>query len=272
MNSDYIHRPIAIFDSGVGGLTVAKALKALLPEESFLYFADTASSPFGLKNEQELLQILEKNVQFLKELPIKMMIIACHTACSLGVNVFEKLQVPTLGIFQSSVDLLSTLSPSLPITILATDRTILSNRYQKALEPFTFCSKYFIPCSPIERLIESLCEDEKKIDETLSILFSSIKNISNNQILLGCTHFPFFDYYIKKNLPANATLIVPAIFFAEKIKESLQKLGLLVSTKTNEDCFIVTQDSEGFKKKFDYYVKDFFSNNKTFFNHLSGII
>lgn len=263
--------PIAIFDSGVGGLSVAKALKKRLPFESTIYLADTASSPFGTKSESELKNILTKNICLLKELQIKMLIIACHTACSVGLDFFSSLNVPVAGVSESMKSILKNLDPGVNITVLATNRTIFSGLYQKELSYKDPSQLFFLPCSDLVNLIESLCQDPEAIKKTLSSLFSPIFGKKNNHVLLGCTHFPLYREHIKESLE-SATLIDPAQLFANHIANDLEKKNLLSKERSAEHHFLVTEDIESFKKKFDYYVKEDFENSRTFFNQTCGMI
>ena len=98
---------IGIFDSGFGGLTVMKAVKTLLPNENIIYFGDTANLPYGNKSPETILKYSIENAQFLSTLGIKLLIIACHTACSAAYEELKKISsVPVIGMLEPSIDLL----------------------------------------------------------------------------------------------------------------------------------------------------------------------
>ena len=261
--------PIAIFDSGVGGLTVTQALKKKLPNESFLYLADTASRPFGMKSPQALKEILEKNMRLLLTYPLKMLVVACHTACSSDLTVFDELQVPVMSIIPSTLDTLTDYSKASPLVIMGTQRTIDSGVYQKFIEQhFPLFSSYFIGCSPLEKLIEEQCEDTQIIDETLNLLFSSVKEKNIEAALLACTHFPIYKHFIQNVLGSTVSIIDPAIHFVDKIYEELKKNHLLNPTKTpSQDYYLITDHIEAFKTKFIYYFSDTLAKTNPCFNH-----
>lgn len=265
--------PIAIFDSGVGGLTVAEALKKKLPHESIFYLADTASRPFGTKSEKELRKIIEKNCEFLSSIPIKMLVIACHTACSLGLDVYQRLNVPILGITGSSFLTLTSLNSSLPKIILGTERTISSKIYQKFLtDKYLDYQAYFHSCSCIERMIETMFSDETLILEELNASFSSISSVKNANVLLACTHFPIYKNYIQKVLDPSSHLIDPALDFVELIKHTLQELELSNPKTASEDVYLVTEHVELFRKKFFTYFSTTLGKTNHFFNQSCAII
>jgi glutamate racemase len=265
--------PIAIFDSGVGGLTVAEALKKKLPNESILYLADTASRPFGTKSEKELRKIIDQNCEFLSSIPIKMLVIACHTACSLGLDLYQRLNVPILGITGSSFLTLTSLDSSLPKIILGTERTISSKIYQKFLsDNFSDHQAYFYSCSCIEKMIETMYSDETLILKELNASLSSISSVKNANVLLACTHFPIYKKYIQKVMDSSCHLIDPAIDFIEQIHYTLQDLKLTNPKTASEDVYLVTENVDPFKKKFFTYFSMTLTKTNHFFNQSCAII
>jgi len=265
--------PIAIFDSGVGGLTVAEALKKKLPNESILYLADTASRPFGTKSEKELTKIIEVNCELLSSIPIKMLVIACHTACSLGLDLYQRLNVPVLGITGSSFLTLKSLDSSLPKIILGTERTITSKIYQKFLSNNNLdYQSYFHPCSCIERMIETMSSDETLILKELYSSFSTISLIKKANVLLACTHFPIYKNYIQKVLDPSSHLIDPALDFVKLIKHTLQKFELSNPKTSSEDLYLVTENVEVFRKKFFTYFSKTLGKTNHIFNLSCAII
>lgn len=273
MYTDQASLPIAIFDSGVGGLTVAKVLKEKHPNESIIYLADTSNRPFGTKNEQTLLSIIKKNCEFLKTQKIKALLIACHTACSLGLEIYKELQIPVYGITSSSIKTLKRNQEDQQLVILATERTIKSQLYQKALasinHPFP---PVFIANSCIEKMIESIETDESVISSELSDSLIEITNKERLTILLGCTHFPIYKKHIHKVIGTSSQLIDPADDFVDFIMENLTKLGLKTPSKTSVDEYIVTSDAEVFKQKFYHYFSESLKKTNHFFNLSCAII
>lgn len=269
MNTAKTLQPIAIFDSGVGGLTVAEALKKKLPNETFLYLADTASRPFGMKSREAIKEILEKNKNLLLSYPIKMLVVACHTACSNDLHVFDELKVPVMSIIPASLDALLDYKTVDSLLVLGTQRTIDSNIYQQFIKQnFPHFTPYFIGCSPLEKLIEEQCEDAQVINKILSELFSPIKNKNIGATLLACTHFPIYKHFIQKTLGDAVSIIDPAIHFVDEIYDTLKKKQLLNSSKVvAQDYYLITDHIESFKAKFIYYFGDTLAKTNLCFNH-----
>jgi glutamate racemase len=272
-NSDKSFLPIAIFDSGVGGLTVARALKQRLPNESLFYLADTASRPFGTKSAHELKVIIEKNCELLASLKIKMLVIACHTACSLGLEIYRPLNIPIMGITESSFSTLQSLNIKQSKMILGTERTIRSGVYQEFLRSqHQDQNTIFYPCSFIERMIETEASDPELILKEMKASLHEISLTKNAQVLLACTHFPIYSSYIKKALDPSSTLIDPAFDFALAIANKLKSLSLTNSLAFYEDHYLVTHDLDSFKKKFFSYFSETLGKTNHFFNHSCAII
>lgn len=265
--------PIAIFDSGVGGLTVAQALKDHLPQESILYLADTASRPFGTKSEIELKKIIKKNCEILSCFPVKMLVIACHTACSLGLKPYEHLNIPIMGITESSFTTLKSLDQNKPKVILGTERTIRSGVYQNFLKYHNLEQRsFFHPCSSIEKMIETVVDDPHFIMNELRASLKVISTLPQAQVLLACTHFPIYSQYIQKSLDYSCHLIDPACDFVKQIGKTLETLSLANPAKTPEDLYLVTQDVEMFKRKFFIYFSNTLGKTNHFFNLTCAMI
>ena len=269
MHTPQTLHPIAIFDSGVGGLTVAEAIRNLLPHESILYLADTASRPFGTKSPQELKAIITRNMELLLTYPIKMIVIACHTACSCGLSIFNTLPVPCMTIFPSAINPLLDFADLHSLLVLGTDRTIQSKMYEHLIKSYLpHISSYFIGCSPLERLIEEECQDPEHISKTLHQLFHPIYDQHFDATFLACTHFPIYRFFIQKALGPPCTLIDPAYYFSQKIQQTLQINGLLKSTNTPpQDQYLITGNVEIFKTKLSRYFGNTLAKTTTCFNH-----
>lgn len=262
---------IAVFDSGVGGMSVVKALKKVLPHESLLYFADTASRPFGLKSEDELRSILKSNLKRILSYPIKALVIACHTACSSQSDLLDNLPIPVIKITPITLDLLKK-KPSLEsILILGTLKTINSGIFQNFLKtnlPNT--SSYFINGSSLEKLIEEFSLDTTYILKEIQNILSPLKEIPIQKILLACTHFPIYQDIIQNEFSHKIEVVDPAIDFALHIAQILKTQNLLHPTyKTSPDQYFTTSNIEIFKKKSLYYFPTIFIDSSAEFHELS---
>lgn len=269
MNNEKAHQPIAIFDSGVGGLTVARAIRALLPHEPILYLADTLSRPFGTKSPEELHRILERNIQLLLSYPIKMLVIACHTACSCGFKMFKDLPIPVMTIFPTSLDLLFETPKLTSLLVLGTHRTINAHIYQDFIQKhFPHISAHFIGSSPLEQLIEEQCKDPVLIEATLKTLLAPLQGQPVQAAFLACTHFPIYKYFIQNILTPSTYIIDPALHFSKTIYHTLQTQNLLnPSTTPPTDQYLITGDILIFKAKFLCYFGETLGKTTTCFNH-----
>lgn len=128
--------PIGIFDSGFGGLTVLRAIKSILPSESFIYFGDTARLPYGSKSGETIIRYSLENASFLHSMGIKALVVACHTACSFALKELEKsLPIPVIGVIAPAIAKIQKLSSKGKIGVIATRATIASGTYQSLLLP-----------------------------------------------------------------------------------------------------------------------------------------
>jgi len=263
--------PIAVFDSGVGGMTVVNSLKKILPYEPILYFADTASRPFGIKSEEELRSILHLNVKRILSYPIKALIIACHTACSIPSDLLDNLPIPVIKITPITLDLLNNFSSLASIVVLGTHRTINSGIFQNFLknqQPST-CS-YFINGSPLEKLIEEFSLDKGQILQEIQHILHPLKGLPLQKILLACTHFPIYQEFIQNAFSHTIDILDPSIYFASHIAKELKTHNLLYTAQdTLADEYFVTSDIKTFKEKLFYYFPTIFMHSSPKFHELS---
>jgi glutamate racemase len=263
MTFGFDQRPIGIFDSGVGGLTVARALKQLLPNEEFVYLADTASRPFGTKSKEELNDIIKKNIEIFRSYNIKLLVIACHTACSAGMEQFQSINVPVLGISASSFRCLDQVDQKKAILVLGTERTIGSKIYENYINGQKVA--FFKACTIIERMIEEIYQDHDIIQKEISALLSPYQQIKDLVVFLGCTHFPIYSTYIKNALDRSSILVDPAEEFSSSIYKHLLLSQSLRNLQTKQDLYLVTKDPQIFEKKFHLYFKDNLAKSAPFF-------
>ncbi len=243
---------IGIFDSGLGGLTVMRAIKDLLPDENIVYFGDTLHLPYGNKSEQTILRYSLENVQFLQNLGIKLLIIACHTVSTTAYQTIKKASsIPILEMVEPSIDLLKRYCQekknSPQITILGTKRTIDSNVYQtRLLSNIPFANIKAISCPLFVPLVE-----EGYIQHPIAktIIQEQLKEMNGVDFaLLACTHYPLLQSQIQETLGPSTILIDPAIACAQAAFDFLKKEDLLnPSGKKGEYAFYVSDHPEKFR-------------------------
>ena len=249
------NRPIAFFDSGVGGLTVFSKVKKLLPNENYLYFGDTKNMPYGEKTEDELICFADRIFRFFEEQNAKAVVMACNTSSAV---TYEKLKnnynFKIYPIIQSVCESLANLDGVKNLGIIATPATINSHAYSKGVKKYNSDMNIFELAAPEwVRIVE-----EHRINAPQSQ--SQIKNILNimaenqpDKIVLACTHYPYLLDVLKKYMPAEI-FIDPSVFFAQNIKKDLTKNGLL-GDKFEYEKFFVSSNPENFKVASELFYK-----------------
>lgn len=239
------NKPIGIFDSGVGGLTVAKAILELLPNESVIYLGDTARIPYGTRGRGVITNFATELVKFLLKLDVKYLVAACNTISATCLEEIQKLSpVPILGVIKPTARQVVETTKSGKIGVIGTRATIGSKVYEKELkalnpnaEVTTKACSMFVPIAE-----ESLGRHEiAKImaEEYLS----SFKRSGIDTLILGCTHYPLLREVIQEAVGEDITLIDSANPTARLLKEELEKNNLL-SDGPSERKFYVTDAPE----------------------------
>tara|TARA_B100000927_G_scaffold149025_1_gene120208 strand:+ start:808 stop:1605 length:798 start_codon:yes stop_codon:yes gene_type:complete len=234
-------RPIGIFDSGLGGLTVVKSIKKLLPNESILYFGDTARLPYGLKSKELVIQYSTQIADFLIKKDVKMIIIACNTATAMALeelrNNFKN--IPIIGVIEPGSVQASVDSINKKIGIIGTVATIKSKAYERSLKLIDKNIKVFSKDCPLfVPFVEEGMVEGGAINLIVEHYLSSFQN-NIDTMILGCTHYPLLEPVIRKyvkgiKLVDSASAVAKQankILNDRKIKNSHNKRGTL-------DCFV----------------------------------
>lgn len=247
-NADRVDKPIAFFDSGVGGLTVYKEVKKLLPNENYLYFGDTLNMPYGEKSQEKLIKIARKIFDFFAQKGVKAVVMACNTTSAMTYDVLKNdYDFEIYPIIQSVAKVISEL-PIGRLGVFATPATINSHAYAREinkLNPNIAVSE--VSCPQWVRIVEenrlnqpqSFIQIEEKVNEMLIH--------KPQKIILGCTHYPYLKGIISK-FYASENLIDPSKSFAEFIKKNLETNGLLNNSGMGSEHFYVSSNPENFKE------------------------
>jgi glutamate racemase len=241
---------IGIFDSGVGGLTVMRAIRELMPFENIIYFGDTARLPYGSKSSETILRYSLENAAFLRTQGIKVLVIACNTSCSAALDqIRSSSDIPVIGITEQGVEEVSRLFSSGRVAILGTRATITSGVYQQQiLSRHNTLELYSISCPLFVPLVE-----EGYVEHPMSALvvqeyLRPLKNREIKGVLLGCTHYPLLQSTIQQELGSDVLLLDPSIACAEKTRMVLAEKNLLnPSTCLPHYQFFVSDDPEKFR-------------------------
>lgn len=219
--------PIGVFDSGVGGLTVYKQIKKLLPNENIVYFGDTARTPYGCRSENEIRQFVDQILSFLQKQQIKIGVVACNTITVLGLETLKKnYSFELIGVSQGA-KLALTKTKNKRIGILATQNTIASQKHmQKILELDASAEVFPIACPEFCPFVEKGNFGGNDVKITASEYLSPLKEKMADTVILACTHYPFLFNTIQEILP-NTTIIDPAEETALNLKNALEQANLL---------------------------------------------
>lgn len=216
---------IGIFDSGIGGLTVVRALRELLPAYDILYFGDTARTPYGTKSSQTVIEYALENTEFLLSKGAKIVVIACNTASSVATDILaEKFNLPIFEVISPAVELSMEISSKLKIGIIGTRATINSGIYEKKINHINPAAKVYSAACPL--LVPLVEEGWQKKPETVMIVKKYLHSLKVRQIdtlILGCTHYPLLKNIIQKKIGKRVRIIDSSLSIAGKVKEFLEK-------------------------------------------------
>lgn len=221
-------RPIAVFDSGLGGISVLKRLVEAMPNESFVYYGDSANAPYGPRTPQDVCQLTLAGMARLDIFQPKAIVIACNTATAAAQDALEKQypHIPVIGI-EPAVRQAVKDNPGGHILSLATAGTLASPRYKKQLQEITGRGNIVSIAAPgIVSYVEGGMCDHTGLIHYLRSLFAPWQAITFDGVVLGCTHFPFATPEIQEALGYAAQFYEPSRLVAQKVQSRLVKWGL----------------------------------------------
>ena len=245
------NRPIGIFDSGVGGLTVVKEVMKVLPNERIIYLGDTARVPYGTKSDQAVKRFSVENSRFLKQFKVKLIIVACNTASSIALATLRKrFKIPVVGVIKPGARKAIRVTRSGRIGVIGTPTTIKSKAYEKEIKRISGYKKIISKSCP---LFVPLAEEgwlNGKI--TLDIVKKYLVPLSEKKIdtlVLGCTHYPLLKKAIKKVIGRDVRIVDSASSVTEEVAKILQTSGRLAATSRKPvHSFFATDAVEQFMK------------------------
>ena len=202
-------KPIGVFDSGIGGLTVVHALSRHLPHENIVYFGDTARVPYGPKSPQMVREYAAQDVDFLISKDVKMVVIACNTVSSVALDVVQKhAKMPVVGVILHGATAAIEATRKKRIGIIGTRATVNSNAYTNALRQLDGEVQAFAQeCPLFVPLAEEGWIDHKVTDAVAKEYLFPLKQEKIDTLILGCTHYPILKRAIAAVMDSNVTLI-----------------------------------------------------------------
>jgi len=251
--------PIGIFDSGIGGLTIAHAIKKKLPNENIVYFGDTKHLPYGEKSKTAIQSFSKRIVNFLISKDCKAIVIACNSASSVAFDVVEKEagNISVFNVIDPVVREVVQVCADCNIGVIGTKATIQSNVYERKITDLCNSSKVSSLATPLlAPMIEKGFINEE-ISHTLITNYLSNKRLANiDYLILACTHYPLIYQEIKDYYNGKVTVIDSANIVAEYIARQLEQKNLLNNSETTKHHFYVSNYTESFEKSAKFFFQE----------------
>lgn len=252
--------PIGIFDSGIGGLTVAKAILKVLPNEQLVYFGDTAHFPYGDKSSDSIKYYAIRISQFLLKHNCKAIVIACNTASSMAFDVvrdFVGNKIPVINVIDPVVQKIIATKGLKKVGIIATKGTIKSDIYAKKIKSQ---SKNIQVASLATPLLASMIEEgffNNKISRTIIHSYLSRPKLKKiDSLVLACTHYPLIKPEIEEYYKEKIHILDSAGIVAEYVQKVLEVEKLLSNSKSPKHHFFISDYTDSFEKSAQFFFKN----------------
>lgn len=244
------NRPIGLFDSGVGGLTVVKEVIKAMPYEETVYFGDTARVPYGSKSKETVTKFSGQIIRFLLSQNVKAIIIACNTVSS---NCYDELchmfpNIPIAEVVTPGAESAIKATKNGAVGVIGTEATVRSGAYEKKIKEFNSeISVYSKACPLFVPLAEEGWTDNNVAHDVAEIYLEELVKKGIDSIVLGCTHYPLLKKCIGETVGDNVKIVDPANVTALKMRDFLEKENMLNSSrKTGKHTFFVSDNTEKF--------------------------
>ena len=250
--------PIGVFDSGVGGLTVAREIMRNLPKEDIVYFGDTARVPYGSKSKDNIIRYSRQIIHFLQTKGVKAIVIACNTASALALDtVKHEFDIPIIGVVEPGARAALAVTENKKIGVIGTEATVRSSMYEKIIKGINpEVSVIGKACPLFVPLVEEGFKKHQVTDEIIDYYLASLKQSDIDALILGCTHYPLLRSKIKEYVGEKISLVNPAYETAMDLKRILQEMDM------------ENPDIEGDHGSYSFYVSDAADKFKQFANSI----
>ncbi|MBW1714656.1 MAG: glutamate racemase [Deltaproteobacteria bacterium] len=235
---------IGVFDSGIGGLTVVRAVIEQLPSENIIYFGDTARVPYGVKSPETISRYATQITEFLLQQKVKLLIVACNTMAAVAYEAIKDLSpVPVLGVVDAGARSAVAETHNKYVGVIGTPATINSNAYQKAIKGLDSDIRVISqPCPLFVPLVEEGWLDHQVTRITAQEYLKPVVAQNIDTLVLGCTHYPLLKPLLREILGNQITLVDSAQTIAKETEELLRRNGL--------------QSIQGISPEYRFYVTD----------------
>lgn len=222
-------KPIAFFDSGIGGVSVLRETVRLMPNENYLYYGDSLHAPYGAKSAAEVLELCRSAARYLTEIGIKALVIACNTATSAAVNTLRS-EYPDLLIIGTE----PAVKPAVErhaggrILVMATPMTLKEEKFRLLQEQFQAAAEIIpVPCAGLMEFVEQGILDGEEVERFLMEKLEPYRNVPVDAIVLGCTHYPFLADAIRRVAGNRAEILDGSSGIARHLQNCLAQRDLL---------------------------------------------
>lgn len=261
LNNEISRAPIGVFDSGVGGLTVAREIMRQMPKEKIIYFGDTARVPYGNKSKETITRFSRQIARFLKTHQVKTIVVACNTASAYAVEELEaELDIPVIGVVKPGARMAVDVTKNGKIGVIATEGTISSGLYTKYIKSLREDAIIYGKACPlfVPLVEEGLWQDPVTV-EIANRYLTELIDLDIDTLILGCTHYPLIRSVIGQVMGEGVTLVNPAYETAIALKKLLAQKGLLNDVTpplgSNPYQFYVSDGAEKFKQFANSIIK-----------------
>ena len=246
-------RPIGVFDSGIGGLTVMRALMARLPQESFVYLGDTARLPYGSKSPDTVTRYAVQCAEAVARFEVKLLVVACNTASAVGLPALERViaPVPVIGVIEPGAEAAVAAAPSGRIAVIATEGTVKGGAYLRAIHARNPSAQVTqAPCPLFVALAEEGLTDGPIPELVAERYLAPLLNQRERPecLVLGCTHFPALADVIGHVAGKDVTLVDSARTTAEAVAQLLDSKNLAAAGTPSPPRFLATDSPERFAR------------------------
>ena len=252
------NRPIGVFDSGLGGLTVVRELLRHLPNEDIVYFGDTGRVPYGSRSPEIIKRYTAQDSAFLLEQDVKYIIAACGTVSSVAGEVLDTLSVPAMGVVQPTVGAALAATKTNRIGIIGTSVTVRSGSFENAIKKARPDAQVFAQACPVlVTLVESgwVDEDNAATEAVTRRYLEPFMEQKIDTLILGCTHFPLLAPVISRILGDEVTLINSGAATAERCEALLKERDMLTDSSAAGRCrFFVSDQPYNFTRVAEMFL------------------
>lgn len=253
--------PIGVFDSGVGGLTVAREIMRQIPNEKIIYFGDTARVPYGSKSKETVTRFSRQIVRFLSTFQVKAIVVACNTASACALDELEReSDIPIIGVVKPGAKVASEVTRNGRIGVIGTEATIGSKIYNQYITELNReVTIYGKACPLFVPLVEEGLWVDPVTDEIAKRYLAELIDLDIYTLILGCTHYPLIRSTLGRIMGEKVSLVNPAYETARELKELLGEKGLLGDHAPvlgeNQYQFYVSDTAEKFKNFANSIIK-----------------